>query len=140
MKSAQLLLAAALIAGTEAGSQAPQCKTATASGDPHYRPFSGRQNRFTLQNSGEFLLTGKADDSFAVHTCSADTSTRDAAVKLSRPLAWVKHVGIKFGAKAIKVKGDGQIEVDGVSIGDFMLADAINEDFGYAAGDGFKST
>jgi len=140
MKSAQLLLAAALIAGTEAGSQAPQCKTATASGDPHYRPFSGRQNRFTLQNSGEFLLTGKADDSFAVHTCSADTSTRDAEKKQSRPLAWVKHVGIKFGAKTIKVKGDGQIEVDGVSIGDFMLAASINQDFGYAAGDGFKIT
>jgi hypothetical protein len=62
-------LIAAVIAAAAAQAQYDTC---VSSGDPHYTPFSGRGDRFTVMGMGEHKLVDY--DNFGVHSCQKDVS------------------------------------------------------------------
>ena len=61
--------AAALLVGVASGANAPttQMQTCVVAGDPHYTPFTGKKDRYTVMGTGEFVLAAKG--TFSVHGC-----------------------------------------------------------------------
>lgn len=84
--------------------------TCISSGDPHYTPFTGKKDKFTMMGEGEFKLVDKVG--FKVHTCQEDVSkdNRKGTMK-AKTITWNKHVVAQEASTKVEVQVDGTVKI-----------------------------
>ena len=81
----------------------------TSSGDPHYSPFAGRAQKFTMMGDGEHMLAQAGN--WGVHSCQKDVHSNKKATK--KKVTWNKDVVAFEGDDKVEVFADGRVIVNG---------------------------
>ena len=111
--------AAALLVGVASGANAPttQMQTCAVAGDPHYTPFTGKKDRYTVMGTGEFVLAAKG--TFSVHGCQADENFASRNFrKTEGAITWNRDVVAEDEGAKVEVTKEGTINIteDGVAL------------------------
>jgi hypothetical protein len=71
-------------------------------GDPHYAPWAGGNQKFTAMGVGEFVLA--AGEDFAVHTCQDTTSNHNIEKDgVRKQITWVRDIVARDGSNTVEV-------------------------------------
>jgi hypothetical protein len=113
MKFTAVATVAAFAVAAEAARQGPRAKfvRCQVSGDPHYTPFTGKSNKFTMMGQGEFVLAKDGD--FQVNGCQADQNWNAANTAAGDKTRTFKNVkgALTWNKEVVAKEGDNTVEV-----------------------------